>query len=237
MNTATAAAPTRLEAVFRRAPRDGIPAPVLETLSRYVVDLDCLGRVDASGRPLVDEHTLFALLARQLPQASAGDLLARLADLPGAALRERAERGPAPAEVGWYALAERVPIYDPSPTAALVEVLASPAGPAAAGEVAARVNVVFPSMEIELLAPALAAKLMSLATAADRSGIDHLLRALTRQLGWWAALTAVILVPVAAAAAIPDQEVVWPLAMFAVAAGIGGWTLTVVGGNALAPVG
>jgi hypothetical protein len=84
------------------------------------------------------------------------------------------------------------------------------------------------------------------ATAGEMSNMttcDAVLRTLVRQLGWWAALIAVLFVPPTTVTTSErfkgkDRNVAgntWPLSMYLLAAAIGGWTLTVVGSCVLAP--
>ena len=70
---------------------------------------------------------------------------------------------------------------------------------------------------------------------------EEVLRVIARQLGWWAALVTVLLLPPAVSATgeppgIGKSDLAWPLAMNVLAAGVGGWSLTVIGSCLLAPL-
>ncbi|MGR6913141.1 hypothetical protein ACU635_02670 [[Actinomadura] parvosata] len=58
--------------------------------------------------------------------------------------------------------------------------------------------------------------------------LDASVQLIHRNLGWWA-----VLMMAAAAGCRPPGWAAWPLNMYLLAASVGGWTLTVVGGCAL----
>jgi hypothetical protein len=234
--------PARLNVVFDGFPVELVPARAFELLSRFCLDLDALGRLDAvSGDPLIDEQTLVVMLREFVGQAEAERLVGMLEALPGSSFRPAQQLGPPTSEVSWFELSQRVMIFDASPAAAFGQ-LELPARPRCKDVVAA-VNRRFPSLEEELLTPELLpARIAEL--RADEEQLVAVLRALVRQLGWWAALVAVMFV---APAAVTRSEKfkgkdrgiagnTWPLAMCLLAAAVGGWTLTVVGSCVLAPV-
>jgi hypothetical protein len=234
--------PARLNAVFDGFPVELVPGRAFELLSRFCLDMDAMGRLDAeTGDPLIDEQTLVVMLREFVGQPEAERLVGMLGALPGSSFRPAQQLGPPTVEVSWFELSEHVVIFDTSPEAAFGQ-LQLPARPRSKDVVAA-VNRRFPSLEEELLTPQLLpARVAEL--LADEAQLDAILRTLVRQLGWWAALVAVMFVGPAAvtrAERFKGKERgvagnTWPLAMYLLAAGIGGWTLTVVSNCVLAPV-
>ena len=98
----------------------------------------------------------------------------------------------------------------------------------------------FPSMEEEMLDPAILAPQLIKRLENPRQ-TEEVLRIIARQLGWWAALVTVLLLPPTISATreppgIGTSDLAWPLAMNVLAAGVGGWTLTVIGSCLLAPL-
>lgn len=233
--------PARLKAVFDGFPVELVPERAFELLSRFCLDLDAIGRLGAeTGEPLIDEQTLVVMLREFVGRPEAERLVRMLGALPGSSFRPAQQLGPPTTEVSWFELSEHVMIFDTSPEAAFSE-LELPAQPRCPDVVAA-VNRRFPSLEEELLTPELLPARLA-ALLADEAQLDAVLRTLVRQLGWWAALVAVLFV---APAAVTRSERfkgkdrnragnTWPLAMCLLAAAIGGWTLTVVGSCVLAP--
>ena len=144
---------------------------------------------------------------------------------------------PIPDEVPWFALAANVVVFDPTPNATFND-LTLPSNPELADIVSA-VHDRFPSLEDEFLDPTLLPMRIGDLLGSDER-LQVVLSTVVRQLGWWAALTLSLLaVPVAIVKAeskgnesLPN---VWPLAMYLMAAAVGGWTLTVVGSCILAP--
>ncbi|HEX7957401.1 MAG TPA: hypothetical protein VF508_10690 [Pyrinomonadaceae bacterium] len=233
--------PARLNAVFEGFPVGLVPARAFEQLTRFCLDLDRVGRLDAqTAEPLVDEHTLVLMLREFVGQPEAERLVGMLGELPGAAFRPAQLVGPPTTEVSWFELAEHVVVFDTRPEAAFSQ-LELPARPRGADVVSA-VHKRFPSLEEELLTPdQLPARISELLS--DEAQFDAVLQTLVRQLGWWAALATVLLVAPAAVTRSErfkgqDRNLAgntWPLAMCLLAAAIGGWTLTVVGSCVLAP--
>jgi hypothetical protein len=222
---------------------EGFPSPlvapsVMEALERFYVDLDALGRIDTeTGDPLIDEITLVSLLRESVSHAVADRLVGQLKALPCSAFRVDLVRGRY-SEVSWFELARQIVIFDTEPTATFAELdLVAGALP---NQVARSVQERFPSLELELLeADVLAAQVVK--RLEDPNQSEAALRIINRQLGWWAALTTVLMLPPAIAAARELREsgksgVAWPLSMNVLAAAVGGWTLTVIGSCLLAPV-
>lgn len=236
MPDATTAA--RLAGVLDEFPRALLPPRAFERIARLVIDLDAIGRLEpGTGRPCVEPHTLRAALREALPAALADRLVDLLDGLEGAAFVR--EVHPPAAEVSWHELAERVVIFDGEPAASFGE-LRLPADPDA-GDLVAAVHARFPSMEPELLEPHTLPPRIRALLADD--GFDAAVHAVVRQLGWWAALATVLLVPAAHLATVgtgegegeDGAESAWPLWMAVAAAAFGGWTLTVAGSCLLAP--
>ena len=231
-----AATAARLAGVLDGFPRELLPRQAFERIARLTLDMDALGRLEpGTERPLVEPHTLRAALREALPAPLAGRLVELLAGLEGAAFLN--EIHPPAREVSWHELAERVVIFDGEPDAAFGELRLSP-HPTAADLVAA-VQERFPSMEPELLQPdGLPPRILELL---QDDGFDAAVHSIVRQLGWWAALAAVLLVPAAylAAPGAPGEDAglenAWPLWMVVAATAFGGWTLTVAGSCLLAP--
>lgn len=224
----------RLAGVLDDFPRTLLPRAGFERIARLAIDMDAMGRLEpGTGRPCVEPHTLRAALREALPPALADRLVELLAGLEGAAFVRDVH--PPATEVPWFDLAERVVIFDGEPAAAFGE-LRLPGNPGAADLVAA-VYDRFPSMEPELLEPhTLPPRIRALL---EGGGFDPAVHATARQLGWWAALATVLLVPAAFLATGGEgeggMEAAWPLWMVVAAAAFGGWTLTVAGSCLLAP--
>lgn len=222
---------------------DGFPAPlvspaVLERLERFYLDLDALGRVDEqTGEPLVDEVTLIAMLREFVEPALADRLVRQLKALPGSAFRVDLQRDRI-REVSWFELAQKIVIFDAEPATTFAQLAL--AGDASADHVVKSVQRRFPSLEEEMLDPAVLAPQV-VARLEDAGQAEDVLKIIARQLGWWSALVTVLLLPPAIAAVrgrggSAKSEVAWPLSMNVLAAGVGGWTLTVVGSCLLAPL-
>lgn len=233
----------RLQSVFDGFPRELLAAATLDRMGRMCADLDAMGRLDPdTGEPMLDEHTLRTLLRSVVDPPLVELVVAVLVGLPGSALR-RAQPDPRPpGEVGWYQLATQVGIYDSTPATTFAQ-LQVPRRQSTRDIVDA-VNMEFPSMEPELLDPALLPpRLVSLAQPESRDALYATLREIARQLGWWAVVVTVLMLPLAIIASTPaegERNVeehlnAWPLGMFIFAAAVGGWTLTVVGSCLLSP--
>jgi hypothetical protein len=143
-------------------------------------------------------------------------------------------------EIPWFELARDVTVYDTRPAATFGD-LKLP-GPASVSKVVSAVHACFPSLEPELLTPdVLPRRVQALVESDDMA--TRVMPVIARQLGWWAAAVALLLIPPALVARSPagtrlepDIGNAWPLSMFFLAAAVGGWTLTVVGSCVLAPV-
>jgi hypothetical protein len=239
MSVDTLTRPKRLAEVFEGFPRELVSGQAFDGLTRFGTELDVLGRIDCDGEPFVDEETLRATLRLFVDPAVASRLVDNLGALPASALRT-GFRHPVPAEMPWFGLAERVTIFDESPGTTFADLRISKR--ADHDGVVYAVQAVFPSLEPELLeARGMPTRIEALLD--NDEVFATLLRTLVRQLGWWAALVAVLLVPPAAVArAVSDpcpaalRANAWPLAMHLLAAALGGWTLTVVGSCILAPL-
>jgi catechol 2,3-dioxygenase-like lactoylglutathione lyase family enzyme len=232
----------KLKDVFVGFPQSLVPERVLQKLIRYALALDTLGRLDAeTGKPLVDEHTLRAVLLEFVAAPLAERLVHLLATLPGCAFRPAHQVGTPAVEIPFFGLAGEVVIFDPSPLATFGE-LKIPTQPQV-DDVVAAVRDRFPSLEDELLKPDQIPPRIE-ALLKEDSSVDVVLGVICRQLGWWAALMAVLLVPptvLLRSKARKREEPnllanVWPLSMYLLTAAVGGWTLTVVGSCILAPV-
>lgn len=231
-----------LKDVFDGFPQTLVPQRTFQMLVKYTLMLDTLGRIDAeTGEPLVDEHTLQVLLADFVGDALAERLVALVVNLPACAFRPAHEVGRPVIEIPFFGLAKEVAIFDPTPTNTFRELII-PQKPQVFDIVVA-VRTRFPSFEDELLKPDQIPPRLE-ALLKDDSSLDAVLRSIFRQLGWWAALTAVLLIPLMAMLRTntegkEDLELqvnAWPLSMYLLGTIIGGWTLTVAGSFILAPV-
>ena len=186
---------------------------------------------------LVDDHALRSLLRFSLDIEQADRLLGYLRSLPSCAFRETHRWGDHTEEVPWFRLAEDVVVFDPSPSATF-EQLQRPVGPTPESLVAA-VHKRFPSVYEEfLVTDGIPPRIRGLLASESAPELEALLRELLRQLGWWAAFATSLIVPAALLAATDSDPLApnaWPLGMYVLAAALGGWTLTVVGGCMLAP--
>ena len=222
---------------------EGFPVPLVsptvqEQLERFCLDLDALGRIDQeTGEPLIDEITLIAMLREFVSHTLADRLVAQLKALPSCAFRIELQRGRFH-EISWFELAKEVVIFDCEFDATFAE-LRLPDG-ASTDQVVKAVQNRFPSMEEEMLDPAILAPQVIKRLENPRQA-EEVLRVIARQLGWWAALVTVLLLPPAVSATgeppgIGKSDLAWPLAMNVLAAGVGGWSLTVIGSCLLAPL-
>jgi hypothetical protein len=222
---------------------EGFPVPlvspnVLAQLESFYLDIDALGRIDEeTGDPLIDEVTLIAMLRKFVSTDIADSLVAQLKALPGCAFRVGLEPGRL-TEASWFELASKVVIFDVEPNATFAEL--GLAASVSAKRVVKSVQYRFPSLEEEMLDPAILAPQV-IKRLEDPHQAELVLRTVTRQLGWWSALVTVLLLPPAISALrqLPEsgQSVVaWPLSMNVLAAAVGGWTLTVIGSCLLAPL-
>jgi len=232
----------RLNDTLYGFPRSLLPDRAIDLLARFYLDLDALGRIEVgTGEPLIDEHTLFAMLSEFVGNQSAERLVRHLRALPENAFRPAYQVGPLATEVSWFELADHIVIYDTSPGATFHQ-LDLPAEPDS-HDIVTAVRACFPSLEEELLQPyELPPRIKRLLE--QEGALELVLRRIDRQLGWWAALMAVLLIPPAIVAVsetlggtgIQRSENAWPLSMYLLAAAVGGWTLTIVGSAILAPL-
>lgn len=231
-----------LKDVFAGFPQHLVPESTREMLLRYALGLDTLGRLDATTfDPLVDEHTLRRFLRECVDDPLSDRLVHLLATLPAAALRSTHDAGPLLKETPFFGLAHQVNIFDTSPSVTFAELMVS--AHATTVEIMQAVRDRFPSLENELVDPEQIPRRIE-ALIAEPGAIDMMLSVIYRQLGWWAAFVAVLLVPPTImlrdeATSGADSSVVrnaWPLSMYLLASMIGGWTLTVVGNCILAPI-
>lgn len=206
-----------------------------DLVARLASDLDALGRTCGDDQTVVvDDTVLKGLLARLVGEPSATELVQCLADLPGAALRSTTPDVGLAGEAPWFALADRVVVYDSEPDARISDLgLDAAAGP---GRLTTAVQRRFPSLELELLDPVVVPPHVS--SWMGTGNAAPLLGELCRQLGWWAALVGAVLAAHAQHLVHDeaDDAAVWPLVLFLMSAAVGGWTLTVVLGCALAPL-
>lgn len=227
----------RVAYVLRGFPETLVPPTTLERLQRYWLDLDALGRIDEqTGEPLVDEITLISMLREFVAPSIADNLVGQLKKIQGCAFRATLERDRLPArEVSWFELARSIVIFDAEPDARFAELELGKN--ASTNQVMDSIQRRFPSLEQEMLDPRqLAPQLMR--RLQDPEQAERLLQIVARQLGWWSALIAVLMLPpatVSVEVANGQAEIAWPLAMNVLAAAAGGWTLTVVGSCVLAP--
>jgi len=235
---------TQLKSVLEGLPADLLAESVRDKLVRLCLDFDVLGRINGeTGEPMVDEHTLRGMLRPILGKELSNTLVEMLRSLPHSALR-LAEKDPVPpAEPGWFELAEHVVIYDTEPDTTFSQLdIAFRRG---TEDVVAAVQYAFPSFEPELLDPAVVPRrIMELVQPSELRRFWLAVYECDRQLGWWNALMAVLLVPLAVLATTKpkkgeDPELyanAWPLGSFAYAAAVSGWTLTIVENVVLSPL-
>lgn len=238
--THEAVAPASLEDVFYGLPRGLLRRQDFEAMSRLALRMDVLGRLDAdTGVPLVEPQTLRTILQDAVGGRAAVRLVDLLDRIPGSAFVRHVH--PPATEVSWFDLAARVAIYDPEPGAAFGELELTAAS--TLEEIVTSVQARFPSMEPELIVPTdFPRRLRELVE--DERAAATVLHEVVRQLGWWAALATVLLVPAAQGGPPrPDEgpaeerlrEHLWPLSIYLLCSAVGGWTLTVAGSWVLAP--
>lgn len=221
----------------------GFPAPLVEPdvfrmLDRYYADLDAIGRIDdETGEPLIDKVQLTALLREFVNLGEADRLVKLLEGLQGAAFRTALGRDRY-REVSWFELAREIVIFDTEPKTTFEQLrLSSRATP---DEVIDAVQARFPSLEREMADPTILGDQV-IKRLSDPQQAEAALHIINKQLGWWAALATVLLLPPAIAARrhVSDPKtaaVAWPLSMNVLGAAVGGWTITVVGSCLLAPL-
>jgi len=231
----------RVARVCEDFPDELVPTKALNQLSRFYLDLDAIGRLDADTlQPKVDEITLLAMLREFVGRETAEHLLEALQNISASSFRGAHEAQPS-IETSWFGLADKIVIFDGSPEARFAQ-LRIPLDPTPRLVVQA-VHRRFPSLEEEMLtADLLPRKIVDLIASEER--FRAVLGAIAKQLGWWSALVAILLICPAVVtrsdfgsltkSATIDNA--WPLSMFVLAAAVGGWTLTVVGSLILAPI-
>jgi hypothetical protein len=234
---------TRIQDALAGFPTDVVTPRVRDRIVRFCVDLDAVGRLHGeTGEPLIDAHTLRALLRPALGAELASDLVAMLEGLPQPCLRVATSDAAAPTEPGWYELAHHIVIYDTEPDTKFGDL--DIAHRRSTEDVIAAVNYAFPSLEPELIdAVVVPPRIVELLRPGARAPFHTRLVELDRQLGWWAALVAVLLVPLAFTAleepesgqSAGAQANAWPLGIYGLCAAVGGWTLTVAESVILAP--
>ncbi|MET7534628.1 hypothetical protein [Streptomyces goshikiensis] len=211
----------------------GAPLHLLTQVQRTGFDAFChtleqIGRDSGQDEPLVHVPSL-----RTLTQATIGDqatdhLLAELTRLPSHRLTDQDHP-----RLDWFALADRVPVFDPTPTSRFTAPLADTPD---MGHVINAVHTLYPSIEPELIDPQLLPARLTRLPHPDHTGTPGRLRTVIdlvhRNLGWWAAFALTLMASAAAGSTAPGWAA-WPLHMYVLAALIGGWTLTVVGGCVL----
>ncbi|GHE08519.1 hypothetical protein [Streptomyces alanosinicus] len=213
----------------------GAPLHLLTQAQRTSFDAFCqmleqIGREGGDDEPLVHVPTLRTLTRAAIGDKATGHLLAELTRLPGHRLTDQDHP-----RLDWFTLADRVPIFDPTPASTFTVPLVDTPH---MGHVINAVHTLYPSLEPELIDPQLLPARLTDLPHPDHSGtLDERLRTaidlVHRNLGWWAAFTLALMTIAAAGSAAPGWAA-WPLHMYVLAALIGGWTLTVVGGCALA---
>ena len=231
----------RITTVLDSFPPGLLPTTSFELLSRFYLTFDTFGRIEAAtGEPLIDEHTLDGMLREFVEKPKAIRLIQHLKELPGCAFRPAQKLGPPTVEVPWFRLAEKVVIFDASPGVTYRE-MKLPPQPNGRDLVSAVYNR-FPSMEEELITPDLLPSRIEYLLDNERT-LSNVLRMCERQLGWWCAFVAVLLVaPASVARSTPTAADLvpvanaWPLSMYFLAAALGGWTLTVVASCILSPL-
>lgn len=203
-------------------------------------DMDVMGRLAGQSLddPLIDQHSLRAHLEGATGRDIANSLIEELRSLPGEAFRPASSGATTTdlREVPWFRLAEHIVIFDTAIDARAGSLQLSTATTPA--NVADAVQISFPSLEERILVED--GRLpRALATCVEPLAATSVLTELARQLGWWAAVVGAVLIGQAKTCvelhASGDETAAsyWPLVMFLMAAAVGGWTLTVVGGVAL----
>lgn len=224
----------RLERVLAGFPQDRISDSVGQSLIRFVLDLDAVGRYDPNGRgPLVDEHSYVLLLGELAGPEWAKTILPILHDLPGAAFRLRNETTPSPVEVPWFALAENVTILDPETQLSFTAIVRTTAF--ADNDMPGAVRELFPGLELDLLRnDGLPTRLQ----AAEENGeLGYLLVRCVRHLGWWGAIVGALTAASAHLAwSVGIDSEAWPLLMFILGTAVGDWTMTIAAEALFAPV-
>src|ERR1700722_6721759 len=239
----TTASLPRLNSIFEGFPKHLLPAEAFARLSRYYLALDSFPRVNTeTGKPLVDEQTLNAMLREFIGKPRADQIVHHLKELRSSAFRSVEHSGPPVQEISWFELADKIVIYDGSPEASFnqLDLSKQPNG----RDVVLAVQARFPSFEPELLTPDLLPSRIDILLQDDKAMVK-VLQEIDRQLGWWAALSAVLLIPPAVVtrssapaegSGLARNSNSWPLSMYVLGAALVGWTLTVVGRGILSPL-
>jgi hypothetical protein len=218
-----------------RAPSS--PPEARELLGMLATMMDTIGRLSAGAdEPMIDAHLLRTTLRNHVG-ADVGDLLVdQLAVLPSPAFRPDTVVHPIPLEVPWFALAQRVAIFDPTPDIDF-GALDLP-NSATSNQTVSAIYRVFPGLEPELQMPdGLPVRVNAILT---EGRTDEWLERLAHQLGWWAAFSGALLaIPAGAVSGRGTKHYpagCFPLAMSLLAIAVGDWTLTIVGNCTLAPL-
>ncbi|WP_369363002.1 hypothetical protein AB5L52_06830 [Streptomyces sp. CG4] len=211
----------------------GAPLHLLTQAQRTSFDAFCtmleqIGRDSGRDEPLVHTPTLRTLTRAAVGEQATDHLLAELTRLPGHRLTDQDHP-----RLDWFVLADRVSIFDPTPASTFTVPLVDTPH---MGHVINAVHTLYPSLEPELIDPQLLPARLTDLLHPDHTGtLGHLRTVIDlvhRNLGWWAAFALTLMASAAAGSTAPGWAA-WPLHVYVLAALIGGWTLTVVGGCTL----
>ncbi|PSL57097.1 hypothetical protein B0I31_10274 [Saccharothrix carnea] len=204
-------------------------------MAEFRNDLDAIGTLRPSGaageEAWIREAALIGHLGRTVGRDLADTLGRAIRALPDSRLSTSAGDRPVP----WFAIAAKVPVYDVEPTATPPSRLSTSPNMA---EVIDFVHRAFPSLEPELIDPQeLPSRYANLRHPRHEALLEGTIGLIHRNLGWWAVIAFVLSLSAAADCAPPGWAA-WPVHVHLLAACVGGWTLTVVGGCVLsiAPV-
>jgi hypothetical protein len=233
MKMKTLKSATRLVEVLDGLP-SGVSSSVKTHLMRLTTNLDALGRLNRGkgNDPLIDAHTLKSTIRSIASSSLADELLGYLKRLPGNALRDDQHPYSSLQEVAWFELAEYVPVFDTDPTASIRDMRIHRLKPS---QLVDAVVARFPSLEPELVDSKILPAAIRCLQQAGRT--EQWLDTVTRQLGWWAAVSAALLCALANSNEMRHSTSLgWPLDVFVMCSAVGGWTLTIVANSAFAPV-
>jgi len=230
-----------VEDVLQGTPLQLLTSEQREGFLKFCRALDNLGFLHAGEKePSVDETAFTSLLSEAVGSQLAGRLVDYLQELPGSRLAPAGDANRSQV-VPWFVLAQHVVIFDQMPNMKFVaELGASPT----MWELIDAVQTLFPSLESEMIDPQVLPSqiekvLRTISASTAPAGLDPsfewTLDLLYRNLGWWAAL-GFVLMAAAAEGSTPPGWAAWPLYVYVLAACMGGWTLTVLGGCILSRV-
>lgn len=221
------ATPARLDNVLAGFTPTMHTAQTLQKFERYAHAIDSIGCYDTvTSQPYIDAHALREFLEDYLDPKLTEQLIMLLASFPTCHFLPNKQAHLSVIPVRFFELASNIVIFDASPDATFRELDISSESPTR--EIVTAVQFRFPSLEREFLESEKIPKRLE-ALIMEDDAIELTSRAVFRQLGWWAVLVTVLLIPAMSISRLQLKEEelsfqnnVWPVAMFLLASAVGG---------------